>query len=188
MGICLCGTFIGAPPSKSDRYWYEYNWDTLAYDILYEHIDPIANRGIERELFTDFSLSLTGIYKESKDPIGFQNTTAEYEVTDYNNEFGGQTIQIYNQTNPRNNFYLTTNRDDKTTDKALILAFKKRLSRNRQVSGSLTWSKALQYPKGYGDKNDLIYMYGAPGAYDREWQFKITGSGTPFDSSGEKRQ
>jgi len=191
-GHMLIRDLYRSAPSKSDRYWYQYNWDTLAYDILYEHIDPIANRGtdrnmenpysdqyslgIERELFADFTFSLTGIYKQSKDPIGIQNTTAEYEIVDYYDEFGGQTIQIYNQTNPSDSFYLTTNRDDKTTYKALILAFKKRLSNNWQVSGSLTWSKALQYPKSYSDKNELINMYGVPGPYDREWQFKMSGT------------
>ena len=189
-GHMLMRDFYQSAPSKSDRYWYQYNWDTLAYDILYEHIDPIANRGIdrnmknpysdqfsigiEREIFPDFSLSLTGLYKESKNPIGSQNTTAEYEIIDYYDEFGDQWIEVYNQTN--DSFYLTTNRDDKTTYKALILAFRKRLSNNWQVSGSFTWSKTLQYPGGYWDRNDLINMYGVPGPYDREWQFKISGT------------
>ncbi len=33
-----------------------------------------------------------------------------------------------------------------------------------------------QYPVGYWDKNDLINMYGAVGYYDREYQFKISGT------------
>jgi outer membrane receptor protein involved in Fe transport len=191
-GHMLIRDLYRSAPSKSDRYWYEYNWDTLAYDILYEQINPIANTGvdrnmenpysdqfsvgIEREIFPDFSLSLTGLYKESKDPIGSQNTTAEYEVIDYNDEFGGQTIQLYNQTNLGESFYLTTNRDEKGTYKALILAFNKRLSNKWQVSGSFTWSKTLQYPKGYSDRNYLINTYGVPGPYDRDWQFKISGT------------
>ena len=189
-GHMLIRDIYRSAPSKSDRYWYQYNWDTLAYDILYEHIDPIANRGtdrnmknpysdqfsvgIEREIFPDFSLSLTGLYKESKDPIGSQNATAKYELIDYYDEFGDQWIQVYNQTN--DSFYLTTNQDNKTTYKALILAFNKRLSKKWQVNGSFAWSKTLQYPKGYSDKNDLINMYGVPGPYDRAWQFKLSGT------------
>jgi len=189
-GHMLMRDMYNASPSKTDRYWYEYNWDTGEYDILYEHIDPIFDRGfdrniknpysdsfsvgLEREILPDFSLSLTGIYKESKDPIATQNTTAEYEVQDYYDEFGDQTIQVYNQTN--DSFYLTTNRGDKTNYKALILAFRKRLSNNWQVDGSLTLSKGKQYPVGYSDRNDLINMYGVPGSYDREYQFKISGT------------
>jgi len=191
-GHMLMRDFYQSAPSRAERSWWLYNWDTGAFDIRTELIDPIADRGvdrniknpysdqfsvgIEREIFTDFSLSLTGIYKESKDPVDEQNTTAEYEVIDFYDEFGDQWIQVYNQTNPDDSFYLTTNRDHKTNYKALILAFRKRLSNNWQVSGSLTLSKAKQYPVGYSDKNSLINMYGVPGSYDREYQFKISGT------------
>ena len=189
-GHMLMRDFYQSAPSRGERSWWLYNWNTGKYDILTELIDPIADRGmdrniknpysdqfsagIEREIFTDFSLSLTGIYKESKNPVNEQNTTAEYEIIDFYDEYGGQWIQVYNQIN--DSFYLTTNRDHKTTYKALILAFKKRLSNNWQVSGNLTLSKAKQYPKGYWDKNDLINMYGVPGNYDREYQFKLSGT------------
>ena len=191
-GHMLMRDFYQSAPSKADRYWYWYDPDTEAYDYLTEHIDPIADRGIdrnmknpysdqfsvgiEREIFPDFSLSLTGIYKESKNPVDEQNTGAEYEQIDYYDEFGNQTIQIYNQTNPGDSFYQTTNRGDKSTYKALILAFRKRLSHNWQVSGSLTLSKGRSYPVGYWDKNDLINRYGFPGSYDREYSFKISGT------------
>jgi len=158
MAICLCGTFIGIDRNIKSPYSDQFSV------------------GIEREIFPDFSLSLTGIYKESKDPVDDHNTGAEYEVIDYFDAFGNQTIQIYNQTNPGDSFYLTTNYGDKTTYKALILAFRKRLSNNWQVSGSLTLSKGLQYPVGYWDRNDLINMYGVPSYYDREFQFKLSGT------------
>jgi outer membrane receptor protein involved in Fe transport len=191
-GHMLMRDFYQSAPSRAERSWWLYNWDTGAFDILTELIDPIADRGIdrsiknpysdqfsvglEREILPDFSLSLTGIYKESKDPVDEQNTTAEYEVIDYYDEFGDQTIQVYNQTNPWDSFYLTTNRDNKTTYRALILALRKRLSHNWQVSGSLTLSRSRQYPKGYSDKNSLINMYGVPGNYDREYSFKLSGT------------
>jgi hypothetical protein len=191
-GHMLMRDFYQSAPSKSDRYWYGYNWDTGEYDYLWQHIDPIADRGIdrniknpysdqftvaiEREILPDFSLSLTGIYKESKDPVDDQNTTAEYETMDFYDEFGDQTIQVYNQTNPGESFYLTTNLDNRTTYRALILAFRKRLSNNWQVNGSLTLTRGRQYPNGYWDKNDLINMYGVPSYYDREFSFKLSGT------------
>jgi hypothetical protein len=189
-GHMLMRDFYQSAPSRADRYWYWYDPDTGGYTWQTEHIDPIANRGIdrnikspysdsfsvgiEREILPDFSLSLTGIYKESKHPVDDQNTTAEYELIDYYDEFGDQTIQVYNQTN--DSFYLTTNLDNRTTYRALILAFRKRLSNNWQVDGSLTLSRGRQYPKGYWDKNDLINRYGVPTSYDREYQFKMSGT------------
>jgi hypothetical protein len=189
-GHMLMRSFYQSAPSKAHRYWYWYDPDTEGYTWQTEHIDPIADRGIdrnikspysdsfsvaiEREIFPDFSLSLTGMYKESKDSVQNHNTGAEYELIDYYDEFGDQTIQVYNQTN--DSFYETTNPGNKTTYKALILAFRKRLSNNWQVSGSLTLSKGLQYPVGYWDKNDLINMYGVPGNYDREYMFKLSGT------------
>ena len=191
-GHMLTQVMYGSAPSKSDRYWYGYNWDTGEYDILYEHIDPIANRGfdrnlknpysdqftvgIEREIFTDFSLSLTGVYKESKDSYVNHNIGAEYELVDYYDEYGDQMIQVYNQTNPGESFYLTTNPGDRTTYKALFFKFDKRFSNKWLLSGSITLSESKQYPVGYGDKNDLINMYDVPGNYDRGYQFKISGT------------
>jgi hypothetical protein len=191
-GHMLTQVMYGSAPSKSDRYWYQYNWDTLAYDILYEHIDPIADRGfdpnlknpysdtftvgIEREIFTDFSLSLTAVYKESKDSYRSQNTGAEYELVDLYDEYGDQTIQVYNQTNPGESFYLTTNPGDRTTYRALFLAFNKRFNKRWMLSGSLALSRARQFPVGYSDKNDLINMYDVPGYYDRGYQFKLSAS------------
>ncbi len=191
-GHMLMRDFYQSAPSKADRYWYWYDPTTGGYTWQTEHIDPIADRGIdrnmknpysdsftvgiEREILPDFSLSLTGMYKESKDPIDEQNTGAEYELIDYYDEFGNQTIQVYNQTNPDDSFYVTTSRGDKSTYKALILAFRKRLSNNWQLNGSLTLSRSRWYPVGYWDKNDLINMYGVPGSYDREYQLKISGT------------
>jgi len=191
-GHMLIRTFYGSAPSKSKRYWWEYNWNTGKYDILWEEIDPIANYGfdrnmknpysdqynvaIEREIFPDFSLSLTGVYKESKDFIGTMNTTAEYEVIDYYDEYGDQIIKVYNQTNPGENLYLTTNPGNKTNYKSLILAFRKRLSHNWHLDGSLTLSRSRRYPKGYSDRNSLINNYDVPDTYDREYMFKMSGT------------
>jgi len=189
----LIREFYDAAPSHTDRYEYEYNWVTEAYDILWYHTDPLANIGIdpdlknpysdqysigiEREIFPEFSLSLTGIYKKSKDMVETLNTGGEYELIDYYDAYGNQTIQVFNQTNSyADNFYLTTNPGDYSDYKALILAFRKRFSHNWQVNGSLTLAKARSFPVGYEDPNENINMYGVAGYYDREYQFKISGT------------
>ncbi len=192
-GHMLIREFMGGAPSKSSLYEYEYNWATGAYDILWDVTDPLANigidpnlkspysdqfsAGIEREIFPEFSLSLTGIYKKSKNFVNDHNTGGEYEQIDYYDAFGDQTIQVFNQTNSyTDNFYLTTNPGDYSDYRALIISFRKRLSNNWQVNGSLTWSKLRNYPVGYEDPNDNINRYGVPGYYDREYSFKVSGT------------
>ena len=193
-GHMLMKVFYNSAPSKTARYWYGYTGGG-EYNYLWKKIDPKINNGIdpnvknpysdqfsvgiEREIFPDFSLSLTGIYKESKDAVVNHNIGAEYEEMEYYDEYGEQWMTVYNQTNWGDdgflwNFYQTSNPGNRTTYKALILAFRKRLSNNWQVNGSFTLSKALNYPVGYWDKNDLINMYGVPGYYDREYQFKMS--------------
>ncbi len=189
-GHLLTRIMYGSSPSRSHKYWYWWDPATQDYTWQTEHIDPIADRGfdenlknpysdqislgIEREIFPDFSLSLTGIYKVSKDSTGNYNLSAEYELVDYYDAFGDQTIQIYNQTN--DSFYTTTNQEGKTTYKALMFTFNKRLSNNWQVRGSFTLSKGLNFPISYWDKNDLINMYNVLGSYDRGYQFKFNGT------------
>ena len=101
-GHMLIREFYANAPSHTDRYWYEYNWETGAYDILYSHVDPLANIGIdpnlknpysdqyslglERELLPEFTISLADLYKRSKDAIATLNTGAVYEVVDYYDE------------------------------------------------------------------------------------------------------
>jgi len=192
-GHMLTRDFYANAPSRTDRYWYEYNWDTEAYDKLISHVDPLVNIGIDpnlrspysdqysvgidRELFPEFTLSLTGIYKKSKDMVATLNKGGVYEQTDYYDEYGDQTIRVFNQINSyEDNFYLTTNPGDYSDYKALILAFRKRLSHNWQVNGSLTLAKGRDFPVGYSDPNQNINMFGVAGYYDREYQFKFTGT------------
>jgi len=189
----LMNVMYRSAPSKSDKYWYEYNWDTEEFDILYEHIDPLLNLGfdrnmknpysdqytlgIEREIFPDFSLALTGIYKKSKDSVGQMDEEAKYETLDYFDEFGNQTIQVYNQTNDyAENLYVTTNPGGYTDYRALILTFRKRLSHNWQVFGSFTYSKGRDFPERSTDPNYLINTHGRAGNMDREYALKLSGT------------
>ncbi len=104
------------------------------------------------------------------------NTLGEYEEIDYYDAFGDQTIQVFNQTNPGENFYLSTNPGSYSDYKALIISFRKRFSHNWQVNGSLTLAKARSFPRGFSDPNSNINRWGVPGNYDREYQFKISGT------------
>jgi len=105
------------------------------------------------------------------------NTGGVYELIDYYDAVGGQVIQVFNQTNSTDdNFYLSTNPGDYSDYKALIIAFRKRFSNNWQVNGSLTLAKARFFPVGYDDPNDNINRWGVAGYYDREYQFKISGT------------
>ncbi len=189
----LLQVFYAGCPSHSPVYGYAYNWSTGAYDDLFWYRDPLANLGfdsnlrnpysdqfslgIERELFPDASLTATFIYKKSRDAVDTNNTGGVYELIDYFDEFNGQTMQVYNQTNSTDdNFYLTTNPGDYSTYKAFIITVEKRLSHNWQMNASLTLAKALDFPVGYSDPNDNINRYDVPGSYDREYQFKIAAS------------
>jgi len=189
----LIRDFDDGSPSRTSVYGYYYNWDTGAYDILFWYRDPLANIGIdsnlknpysdqfsigfERELFPTVSISLNGVYKKSKDKIATHNTGGAYELIDYYDAYGNQTIKVYNQINsPAENFYLTTNPGDYSDYKALIITFEKRLSHNWQMNANLTLSRARDFPKGYRDPNDNINMYGVPGYYDRGYQFKLNGT------------
>jgi outer membrane receptor protein involved in Fe transport len=180
-------------PSHSALYGYYYNWDTGAYDILFWYRDPLANIGIdsnlknpytdqfslgfERELFPEISLTASFIYKKSRDAIATYNTGGLYEMIDYYDEYGGQTIQVYNQINSSaDNFYFTTNPGDYSNYKGFVLAVEKRLSHNWQMNANLTIAKARDFPIGYSDPNDNINMFGVPSYYDRAYQFKVNGS------------
>ena len=190
--------FYLATPARSKWYMYGYNWGTGRYDQLWSVLDPLKQYGLdpnlkrpftdqfsvalEREIFQNFSMSATCIYKSSGNIIARTNTAAQYEEIPFYDAYGDQTIMVYNQVTPIQNFRLITNPGDKMTYKALMLVANKRFSNNYQFYFSFTWSKAWQKPKGFLDKNALINAEGPPGyadwagAVDRRWQFKFAGS------------
>ena len=133
---------------------------------------------LEREVFQDFSLSATFVYKINKNRIDRLNTAAQYEQIPFTDPSTGNTIMVYNQLEPLDNFYLITNPGDEITYRGLMIVANKRFSHNFQLYGSVTWSKAWWKPKGFRDKNELINADGPLRileARDRRWMFKMGG-------------
>jgi len=192
-GLVL-GDIEGATPALSILYGRAYNPDTQAYDIDVWNWDPLYDVGIdkklkapytlqfsaalEREMFKDFALSATFIYKINKNRIARLNTAAQYEQVPFVDEATGKTIMVYNQLEPYENFYLITNPGDTITYRALMLVANKRFSHNFQLYSSFTWSRAWWEPKGFQDKNELINSEGPMSieyAVDRKWMCKFGG-------------
>ena len=190
----ILGDIGAASPAWSTLYVYGYNSATHAYDQFFYSWSPVGGSGIdknlkapythqfsialEREVFQDFSLSATLIYKINKNRIDRLNTTAQYEEIPFTDASTGKTITVYNQLEPIQNFYLITNPGDEITYRGLMLVANKRFSHNFQLYSSFTWSKAWRTQKGYRDKNELIDSEGPLSilaARDRRWMFKIGG-------------
>jgi len=192
-GQLLIINYQAACPSQSTLYGYYYNSATNAYDNLFYSRNPQDNIGInhnlknpysdafsislEREIIPELSLNATFIYKKSKNDMGVINTSGIYELIDYYDEYGAQTLQLYNQTNSSaDNFYYTTNPDDYHDYKGFMLILKKRLTHNWLLNANLTISKARNFPAGYRDPNENINQYGAVGEYDQRYVLKVVGS------------
>ncbi len=191
----IIGDFDDATPAQAPLYVYEYNPATHSYDILWYSWSPLIGLGLdpnlkapytdqfsvalEREVVRDFSLSATFIYKINRNRIDRLNTAARYEEIPFYDAYSGQTIMVYNQLLPLENFYLITNPGDKIDYRGLMLVANKRFSNNFQFYGSFTWSRAWWVPKGYRDKNELINGEGPmriERARDRRWMFKFGGA------------
>lgn len=190
------GDFQGATPAQANFTVKQYNPATSAYDILWYTIDYTkqvgldsnlkgaysdqVSVGLEREVFSDFSLAATFIYKRSLNNIARTNTAAQYTEVPFYDATSGNTITVYNQARPIENFYLITNPGNEFNYRALMLVANKRFSQGWQVYSSLTLSRAWFIPKGYKDKNELINAEGPVfqlyGARDRSWMFKVGGT------------
>jgi hypothetical protein len=146
--------------------------------------------GFTRELFADFSLELTYLYKTTKNFLSWWNANGQFERVDYIDEYTGQTIQVWNQTNdPSENLLMLTNPPGfKQRYRALIISAQKRMSHNWQLSSSFVISKAYGVSNssqltqgsfsGLQNPNDLINNTGWKGLLqsDRTYMFKIQGS------------
>ncbi len=202
-GGLVVNDFYLATPARSKWYMYGYDWGTGKYDLLWYLYDPLKQTGLdsnlkrpytdqfsvalEREIFQNFSLSATLVYKNSVNIIARTNTAAQYQEVPFFDAYGNQTITVYNQVLPIQNFYQITNPGDKMTYRGLMLVANKRFANNFQFYFSFTWSKTWLKPKGYLDKNSLINAEGPPGyanwagALDRRWMLKFAGTySAPF--------
>jgi TonB dependent receptor-like, beta-barrel/Carboxypeptidase regulatory-like domain len=190
----VIGDIEDATPAQAILYVYGYNPDTQAYDDFIYDWNPLTGLGVdknlkpphtwqfsaalEREIFQDFSLSVTYVYKDNRGRIDRLNTGAQYEEIPFLDASTGKTIMVYNQLEPINNFYLITNPGDEITYNGLMIVANKRFSHNFQFYGSFTYSKAWWKKKGFKDKNELINAEGPLRileANDRRWMFKLGG-------------
>jgi len=199
-------TFFPLSISSQPVYAYLYNWDTGLYDILSWVWDPRSGRavgddlksslcrqfsvGITRELFADFGVEVTYVYKYTKDFLSWWNTTGQFEQVDYYDAYAGKTIQVWNQTTDPGDDVLTliNHPDFKQKYSSLFITLNKRLTNNWQMSSSFVISKASGVSStgqltqgsfsGLRDPNDLINNTGYDGLLqsDRKYMFKVQGT------------
>jgi hypothetical protein len=199
-------------PGPNVTDWTKYIWDgedwvlfdfvpgTMNYTVDPNIKNPYADQfsvGLERELFPDFSIGATYIYKHEKNLIGWEDRGATYEQVDMVSPDNGLTYLVWNQTSglETNDYWITQpSRFGETFDqtyKAVILSLTKRYSNQWQLSASLTWSRMegltntahslsqqamIWYTEYYGqDPNDLINARGYL-SHDRTWIFKLSSS------------
>jgi outer membrane receptor protein involved in Fe transport len=198
--------FFRLAPSAQTIYAFEFDPETSEYDIpmwtwipteglavdknLKNSLCQQFSVGFTRELFADFSLELTYLYKTTKNFLSWSNANGQFEQVDYIDEYTGQTIKVWNQTNdPSENLLVLMNRPEfKQRYKGLIISVQKRMSHNWQLSSSFVISKAYGVSNssqltqgsfsGLQDPNDLINNTGWKGLLqsDRTYMFKIQGS------------
>jgi hypothetical protein len=198
--------FSRLAPSAQTIYAFTYNPDTSAYDIPLWTFNPSQGLGVDpklknslcqqfslgvtRELFADFSLEVTYLYKSTKNFLSWWNTTGQFEQVDYVDEYTGKTIKVWNQTNdPSENFLTLMNRPEyRQRYRGLIIALQKRMSHNWQLSSSFVISKAYGVAPldrltqgnfdGFQNPNDFINNTGWTGLLqsDRTYMFKLQGT------------
>jgi outer membrane receptor protein involved in Fe transport len=185
----IVGDIENITPARTILYASWYNWDTGAYDIPAWTWEPLSGSGLdpnlkpeysdqfsaalEREIFSDFSLSATFVYKQTKNIIGLHNTTAQYTEFPVLDEYSGNVITLFNTTDGKDQYL--TNPGDEASYKAFMLVANKRISNNFQFYSSFTWSESYYKAKGYIDKNELINAEDAPRWRDRRWMAKFGG-------------
>ena len=160
--------------------------------------------GVERELFPDFSATVQYIQRNFKDFMGFIDTGTLYAPVQkvdpgpdglLSTADDGQTITVYNKTNPGHEFLQFTNPANAFRDyKAFQLIGQKRYSKNWQASLSYTWSQTngtvsnngftnagggstqgLGQTGAFADPNHFINADG-PAVFDYTNQVKLDGT------------
>jgi len=205
------GNFFRLSPSGQTVNAYYYDWDTEQYEFSWAWdplqglgvADDVKNSlcrqfsvGISRELFRDFGVEITLIYKYTKDFVHWWNTRGVFEQVDFLDAYAGQNIKVWNQVNdPSENFLTLMNRPEMEQKyRGLFISFNKRMSNNWQMSSSFVYSKAYGVSPedpddqltqgGFSDDdwltnpNDLINNTGFDGLLqsDRTYMFKLQGT------------
>lgn len=195
-------------PNMSDYigYWWDgTDWEWMytiegaeGYRVDENLKNPRTDQfsvGLERELFPDFSVGITYIYKKQINNIGYVNVAGIYEEVQRVSPDNGQTYTAYNQTNfPAEDHLLTNPEDWGQTYNGLMFQLTKRYSKNWLLNASFTYSKAegLNLSSrgssgSYGSSQSLVWYTGKTGSdpndlinakgvlnLDRRWSLKVS--------------
>ncbi len=157
--------------------------------------------GYVRELFTDFSLTVSGTWRkdgnlieEVDSSIDDPDSWAPMDVADPGPDqiFGtsdDQTLTVFNRISPDPIQLLITNPERLEREyKGIDVVATKRLSNNWQALASIVWSdatgnlgtdwggfEASGWSSSFFDPNSWVNR-GGPTNLDREWQFKVSGT------------
>jgi hypothetical protein len=202
-------------PNVTDLVVYSYDWDLEEYVHWYTlpaestyNMDPdlkhpyadLFSVGIERELFPDFAISATYVYKKQGNLIGLEERAGIYDEVTMVSDDNGQTYTLFNQTNVGTAEHFITNPSDfEQIYHAFMLTLYKRYSNNWMLNASLTYSKSEglnNLGKSNSSRQQAIIWYGGylgrdPNEYinargrmpsDRPWILKVQAGYTlPWD-------
>lgn len=155
--------------ARSQISGYAFNPDTGKFDDLFFQLDPSSQVsidknlkdpytdqfaiGFDRQFGADFALSVSYIYKTSKDFIGTINTGGVYVDVPFVDPATGQTIMVKSQVNDptTDNHFLITNPDFfYERYHGFLISMQKRMSEKWMMNGSLTISRARGFHAGSG--------------------------------------
>jgi len=153
--------------------------------------------GLERELFTDFSVGAMYIHKIEESLIGWEGRNTEYQEVQRVSPDNGQTYTVFNRIGPYPETWQTNPEDYYQKFDGLILTLDKKYSQNWMMNASLTWSHSrglnmlarstsqhllTSYAGNFGvDPNDLINAEGDL-QHDKRWVVKFSGGyNLPWD-------
>ena len=142
---------------------------TLDDTLNMPYMDAFAI-GFEKEISNLISIDITGTWRNNYDFLDKVNLTGEFEEVAYDDEFTGNTYDVYNQLNPGENEYLITNPANcadygQAYDPitcfvkerkywGLTASFNRRLANNWQLQGSYTYGEAT------GNDDNLLLEFG----------------------------
>lgn len=146
-------------PSPTTPPWYLYYWDGSEWVLDFVDIparinvdpnlkNPYSDQfslGIDREIFTDFGLSVTYMEKWTKDMIGFAPAVGDwdsyYELVDVTDPVSGSAFQAYNLIDELPDIQITNPDRYYARFRMFSIMANKRLSNNWQLSASFTFTK-----------------------------------------------
>lgn len=159
-----------------------------------QEIDPDLKRpysdiltvGLQRELARNFTAEINYVHKYFGNQITEVNTAGRYEETTATDPGTGESVTVYNQTNPGENYYVKTNPPEMNYKyDGIQLVLTKRQSDQWFLQASLHLqkseglanndpyaSKQAAYVGPFRDPNYMTNAYG-PSSADRAYQVKV---------------